>query len=195
METYATLVFVFSDKASLAVQYQVGIGIGQGRRHEVLFGRTDSWAPNQPTPKIHFLLRFRPLCFENVRLCKKKVYVSIFFLLKYNKVLLGGTSPVDFSTAGDASPRPLRFRRPWYRPGITTSNHRERAPIGYRSDPVTALSLTDRYCDPPDRRRPTRQGLPDKQTPRPSRQMAGQIAGSSRGLSDSTAASRDRDLL
>ena len=25
---------------------------------------------------------------------------------------LGGTSPADFSTAGDASPRPPRFRRP-----------------------------------------------------------------------------------
>ena len=77
----------------------------QGCHHEVLFeGGRIHGHPNPPTPKIHFLLGFRPLYFENVGLYLKKLHVSIKKLLKYHN--FGGTSPADFSTAGDVSPRP-----------------------------------------------------------------------------------------
>ena len=48
----------------------------KGHRHDVLFGRTDSWASELTYRQIHFLLGFRPLNFENVGLCKIPVRVK-----------------------------------------------------------------------------------------------------------------------
>ena len=93
---------------AIPTAHQTRKGLTQGRRHQVLFGGTDSWAP-KPTylQKFSFSSDFAHY-FENFGKCKickcvKKKDTEISSS--------GGTSPADFSTAGDASPR---FRRPGF---------------------------------------------------------------------------------
>ena len=63
---------------------------------------TDSWAPKPTYPQIHFLLGFRAFYFEDAGLLKKYMCQEKVAEMSIS----GGTSPADFSTAGDASPVP-----------------------------------------------------------------------------------------
>ena len=75
--------------------------------------------PNPPASKIYFLLRFRPLYFENVGKCKI-VNVSRKKLLKYSN--FWGSSPAVFKSAGVLTPAtppppsstPLIAKTPWH---------------------------------------------------------------------------------
>ena len=74
------------------------------RRHEVLFGGTDSLAskPTYPqnsfSPRISATLFWKCWIMQNLYTCHEKSC--------WNIIISGGTSPADFSTAGDASPVP-----------------------------------------------------------------------------------------
>ena len=82
------------------------ITLGQGRRHQVLFGAIHR-LPSSPTPKFSFSSDFDQFILKMLKNAKFSYFLYVEkkrYLLKYHN--FWGTSPADFSTAGGGGGRP-----------------------------------------------------------------------------------------
>ena len=83
----------------------------QGRRHQILFGGTDSWAPKLTYPQNSIYLRISATLFWKCRKMQN-LHTYVSRKKKINIIISGGTSPRWFFNCGGRVPLSPRFRRP-----------------------------------------------------------------------------------